>query len=272
MAYILSGLTMLLWVACVLPAGRLVDPAAAEDLATPLYREAWLLVPALLLLIIGPVGVVLSTTRTGRLAVLALTDTFIAAYAGIGLWASGVPNVRATLFGPLPERGEVVATVFVGLLLTLAVLSLYETQRVLRRGPDGPVAPMLKGLRLAICILVLLTPTFLLISQTRELASLLVPFGLVAISAAGAAFARAPLSLRFTASLVHLALAVHVVITLRFTIFDGDPRFQTVSPVGWATLGLAGGILLLAFVHALWLGGKRGAMTEDALPVARSLS
>lgn len=257
----MSGLTMLLWVACVLPAGPLVG-GVAEDLATPLYREAWLLVPALLLLIIGPVGVVLSTTRTGRLAVLALTDAFIAGYAGLGLWLSGLPQISASPFGSLPELGTLLAATLVGLLLALSALSLYETIRVMRFGADATVLPLLKGLRLAICLLVLITPAWLLVQGGRELASLLVPFGLVAISAAGAAFSRAPLSLRFTASLVYLALAAHVVVTLRYTIFDGTPVFQKVTYLGWGTLALAGGVLLLALAQVLYLGRRSRTLRD----------
>ena len=279
LAYAMSGLTMLLWVACVLPAGTLVDAGVTEDLTTPLFREAWLLVPALLLLIIAPVGMVLSTTRGGRLGVLALTDAFIAGYAGMGLWLSGVPVLGALNREALPPVGTLLTSVvirlpaiLVGLLLALAVLSLIETFRILRSGPDARVAPLLKGVRLAVCTMVLITPTVLVSLGGREVASLLVPFALVAISAAGATFARAPLTLRFTASLVHLALAAHVLITLRWTLFDGDTPFATVGPIGWATLGCAAGILLLAVLQSVWLWRKRGALPRLALPPVASLS
>ena len=45
-AYTLSALTTLLWVGCVLPAGAMVDPASGPDAATPVYRDAILIVPA----------------------------------------------------------------------------------------------------------------------------------------------------------------------------------------------------------------------------------
>ncbi len=279
LAYGMSGLTMLLWVACVLPAGPLTDPTLPEDLATPLYREAWLLVPALLLLIIGPVGVVLSTTRTGRLGVLALTDAFIAGYAGLGLWLSGRPHLDLSSWAHLGREGAfldallaLLPALLVTLLLALSVLSLYETVRVLKRGAEVRVPPLLKGVRLAICTLVLIAPVWFLVQDGREMASLLVPFGLVAISTAGAVFARAPLSLRFTASLVHLALAIHVAVTLRWTIFDKAPPFASVTLIGWTTLGIAGGILALAVLQSLWLWGRRRTAREVVPPVAASVS
>ena len=271
-AYAMSGLTMVLWVACVLPAGQLAE-AAAEDVATPLYREAWLLVPAMLLLIIAPVGVVLSTTRTGRLAVLALADAFIAGYAGLGLLASGFARIDLPAVRGLPGVEALLATTFavlpavlVGLLLALSFLSLYEVVRVLRGGGDARVPRLFKGIRLAICLLVLITPTYLLVLGERELGNLLVPFALVAVSASGAAFAQRPLSLRLTASLVHLALALHVLITLRYTIYEAEPAFATVSAIGKATLGIAGGVVFLAVVQVLWLWRLRRALGPAPIP------
>ncbi|MFV1957983.1 MAG: hypothetical protein ACC662_01085 [Planctomycetota bacterium] len=246
LAYAISSLTMLLWVACVLPAGPLGDAAAPTDYATPMWRESWFLVPALLLLIIGPTGVVLSHTRTGRLAVLSAMDAFIAGYAGLAL--VGWSEIR-----------DGVSAILVALLVGLGALSLYETARVLHAGPDAEVRPFLKGIRLAICTLVLLTPAWFLMREGRELGSLLVPFALIAISSGGAAFARAPLGLRFTASLVFLALAAHVFVTLRFTLFDGQPALERVGRMGWLALGLAGFVGLLALLQSarLWARFRR---------------
>jgi len=243
LAYAISSLTMLLWVACVMPAGPLVDAAAPTDYAAPMFRESWFLVPALLLLIIGPTGVVLSHTRTGRLAVLSAMDTFVAGYAGLALLGWG-------------EIEGGVSAILVALLVGLSALSLYETVRVLRAGPGAEVRPFLKGIRLALCTLVLLTPAWLLMHNGRELGSLLVPFALIAISSGGAVFARAPLGLRFTASLVFLALAAHVFVTVHYTLFDGVPALARIGRLGWASIGLAGLVLLLALVQSVRLWAR----------------
>lgn len=242
LAYVIASLTTVLWLLCVLPSGVLGPDAVglADDMRTPMHREATLLVPALLLLIIMPVGIVLAEGKVGRLAVLAGGDAFVAGYFGLLLAAQNTP------------RGDL-ALGLVVLMLMLAGLSAYEMIRVLRRGADVKVGPLLKGLRLAICILVLLVPASHMVVAGKELASLLVPFVIVGVSAAGALFATAPLGLRFTASAVHALLAVHIVVTLRYAIFDSAPRFSRIDPFGYATIGLAGFILFLALVQVLVL-------------------
>ena len=252
LAYAIAALTTLLWVACVLPAGPLPPPSAgarpfSEDLATPLHREAWVLVPALVLLVVGPVGVVLAQHRVGRLAVLAGTDAFIAGYAGIALGARGV------------VRGDV-SLVLVALLLGIAVISVLETIRVLRAPPEADVRPLGRGLRFALCLLALITPSGLLVRDGRELASLLAPFALVAIGAGGATLARGALGLRLTASIVHLALALHVLVTVRFTIYEAEPAVLRVEPPGAAALGLAVAVAVLAFAQTLLLRRTRRQM------------
>ncbi len=239
LAYAISALTTLLWFACVLPAGPIVA-GHAFDAATPMYREAWLLVPALLLLIIMPVGIVLSQSRVGRLAVLAGTDTFVAGYAGLVLVGRG--NIRGD-----------VSALLVAMMLFLAFLSLAEVVRLLRAGDEGAGGPLLKGVRFAIALLALLMPAGVLVLDGRELASLLAPFVVVAVGSGGSTLARAPLGLRFTASLVHALLATHLVVTLRYTLFDAEPAFTRITIAGWVTLGLAILILLLALVQALRL-------------------
>lgn len=250
LAYAISTTATFLWFGAVLPAGTLALDLP-DDLAAPMHREAWLLVPALLLLVIAPVGVVLSQNRVGRLAVLAGTDAFLSGYSGSVLWARGT------------IRGDV-SLLLVAMLLVLCLLSLCETVRVLRLGEEA--APLFKGLRLALCLLALLTPSWLLVRDGRELASLLAPFLLVGVSAAGARLARAPLGLRRTASLVHALLALHVVVTIRYTLFEAEPAFVFVDPIGWSTFALALLVLLLAVLQALWLSSRqRRAGTALAL-------
>ena len=99
-AYAISMLGTLLWLGCVLPAGR-IAAGWLEDLSTPLGREAWLLIPALLLLIVSPVGVILSRTRVGLASVLASTDSFVAFYMATALtmWGAFRGTVSAVLVG-----------------------------------------------------------------------------------------------------------------------------------------------------------------------------
>lgn len=242
LAYLIASLTTVLWLLCVLPSGVLGPDAAGlpDDMRTPMHREAVLLVPALLLLIITPVGIVLAEGKVGRLAVLAGGDAFVAGYFG---------TLLATQHAP---HGDL-AMGLVVLMLVLAGLSTYEMIRVLRRGPEARVSPLLRGLRLALCVLVLLVPASHMVVEGKELASLLFPFVVVGASAAGALFATAPLGLRFTASIVHALLAAHVLVTLRYTLFDAEPGFQRIDPFGYATIALAGGILLLAVVQVMLL-------------------
>lgn len=259
-AYAISMLGTLLWIGCVLPAGRIAD-GWLEDLSTPLGREAWLLIPALLLLIVGPVGVILSRTRIGLAAVLASTDAFVAFYMATAL----------TMWGAF--QGTVSAAL-VGLLWGVGAMSAIEVVRLLRLGPDADVTPYLRGLRLALCILALLTPSWVLVQGGRELASLLVPYAIIAVGAGGAAMARTELGLRLTTAILHLAFAVHVFVVLRYTIFDAAdhqrPAILEVTAFGWYTLGVSVLILLLAAAQVVRLGRRvlRLSREEAALQAA----
>jgi hypothetical protein len=256
LAYGISALTTLLWFACVLPAGPLAHPVGlSEDQATPLYRASLMLVPALLVLVIGPAGIVLSQGRSGRIAVLTATDAFLAGYAGVVLLArldfgELVARVRArdVSVGLAVEVGLIL------LMLVLAGLSAVELARVLRRGAERRVHPWLRGLRLALCLFVLAIPSWLLLSQEAPLSLFLVPFLFVGASAAGATFASAPLALRRTASIVHALLAVYLLLVLKATLFHQGPAFASISAAGWATLGLAAVLFLLAFLQVVRIG------------------
>lgn len=245
-AYAISMLGTLLWAGCVLPAGRIPE-GFLEDLSTPLGREAWLLIPALLLLIVGPVGVMLSRTRVGLAAVLASTDAFVAFYMATAL------TVWGAFYGT-------VSAVLVGLLWGVGAMSAIEVGRLLRQGPDADLTPYLRGLRLALCILALLTPSWVLVQGGRELASLLVPYAIIAVGAGGAAMARTELGLRFTSAILHLAFAVHVFVVLRYTIFEAAdearPPISEVTAFGWFTLGVSALILLFASVQVIRLGRR----------------
>ncbi len=248
LAYAISACTTLLWFACVLPAGRLQDAATlSEDIATPMHRSAWLLVPALFVLVIGPVGIILSHGRAGRIAVLAATDAFLSGYAGIALVGRiDIGEIAHRLRVGTIHTWMLVEAGLVALMFLLAVLSTMELVRVLRRGPRHHVPPLLRGARLAICLFVLVIPSWVLFTNDRVLGPMLLPFVFVGAGAAGPAFARAPLGLRLTASVVHALLALFVILVLHATLFEQPPAFAYIDPIGLATLGLAVVLALLA--------------------------
>lgn len=239
-AYALSSLSALLWVAAVLPAGRLVNAADRSDLGTPIHREALLLVPALLLLLLLPVGMTLARRLQGAQTVLAATDAFVAIYAAIVLWKLGGPR-------------DVARPVFTVLLAALGAISLLEVRRCIR-SPARPLAwPLLRGLRLAICVVVLMTPTRFLLQEAKERASLLAPFGLIALGAAGSLLARRTETLRAVSALAQLALALHVYVTVRYTLEDRAPPIAHVGPAGRIALMLAAALVVVAAIQALLL-------------------
>ncbi len=243
-AYLLSGVTTLLWVGCVIPAGKLVDASLLDELATPIHREAVLLVPALVLLTVLPVGFTLARREEGLMAVLASTDAFVAFYAGIALL------VRQPLTGPA-------AVAALALLFTLGGLSTVEALRAMRaaRHEHFAIPQKLRGARLALCVLVLMVPAQFLLVEGTERASWLGPFLFVALSAAGARLAGSGRGLRVTAALLQVLLAVHVLITLRWSLLesDGAEELARLGVFGTVTLALAAGVLVIAVLQCLAL-------------------
>lgn len=252
-AYLLTAATTFLWVACVLPAGPAQILQDHRDATTPMHREAVLLVPALVLLVLLPVGMTLARRRRGALAVLASTDAFVAIYAGLALGSS-------------PTRDDPAARVLLGVLLLLGALSALEAWRCTR--PEGRriLWPPLKGLRLAICLVVLMTPPDLLLSDQRERASLLAPFFLVTLGAGGALIVRTLHGLRAVSGLTQLLLAAHVVVTLRLTLQEGDPRLAGLGLAGRAAfaLGISVGVVAVAQWVLLLRDTRRPAAPEPA--------
>lgn len=241
--YALAGLTTVLWVFCALPSGVPAGGSLRDDGGTPLFREPWALVPALTLLVMAPAAVALTTVRLGRLMILAATDAFVSLYAALVLTAR--PGMLATL---RVEPGAPLALLVA--LYMLAVFSIFETRRLLR-GDMGPPAFHLGGLRLALCLLVLVLPAGVLLEPGQDRALLLAPFLLVAVSAGGARLARSGEGLGLTAALVHLALAGHLVVTLRYTILRASPEIVDLRLPGRVTLHLAWAVLALAAFQAL---------------------
>jgi hypothetical protein len=240
-AYALSAAATLLWVACALPSGPLEDVGAGRDAATPFRRAAPLIVPALLLLVTVPVGTTLSRRERGLRAVLAGTDAFLAGYGALTLRAW--PFARDAALG-------------IGLVLLsgLAVLSLVEAWRCVRPVPPPPVSPHLRGIRLAICLLALMTPAHLLLPSARDASAgaralLLLPFVLVALGAAGAALARSMAGLRRACAVVQAAVATVLLLALRHTIREAPPALSAVGPSGVAALGLGLAVVALAVLQ-----------------------
>jgi hypothetical protein len=255
-AYLLSALATLFWVVAALPAGKLKGGAVVDDGATPLARQAWMLVPVLVLLILGPVGMTLTVVRQGRLMLLAATDAFLALYAGtVLLCRSGIPD-------PFEPVGAVAYLLASGLLL-LGILSVLETRRLMLGRLEAPAYGM-GGLRLGICLLVLLLPAWPLLVDGRELASLLAPYLYLAVSAGGARLARSVEGLAFTGALLHLGLAAHVLVTLRYSLHHELPHIQVLGGAGHVALALGWGLLALAVVQVLALLPRRAASAPGA--------
>jgi hypothetical protein len=236
--------TTLLWVACVLPSGVAAPGGVDGDAATPMHRAAILLVPALLLLITVPAGCTLSRRRRGMRAVLASTDAFVLVYAAVALWSQSLVS-------------DAIGRIALGLLASLGALSLIEAWRCTRPEAAAPGGRAFSGVRLAICMLVLIVPLQILVRPDVERASLLAPFLFVAISAGGARLARDMRGLRRTAAVLQALLAAHVVITLRFTIHRGTPTLVEVGDTGRVTMGLAFATLGTALLQLVLLLRRR---------------
>ena len=235
-AYVLSALTTLLWVGCVLPAGPALAPGLGSDATTPVHRDAILLVPALLLLVSMPVGCTLAVRRRGMRAVLAGVDAFVALYVSIALLAVGFVDDLPALLAVLT-------------LLALGVMALVEVVRHTAAAGEDSDQSALCGARLALSLLVLILPLHILMHPDVERASLLAPFVFIALSAGGSRMSRHMRGLRRTAALLQLALAVHLLITLRYTIFRTDPAIGDLYVSGILTLAGSGLVVLVAVVQ-----------------------
>jgi hypothetical protein len=222
------------WVACVMPGVRLVDPSLPDDLAAPMHRGSLYVVPALLLLVAIPISVVLSRQRLGLRGLLAWTSTFVALYVGVALAASH-------------PRGFV--WVVIGALAVIAGLSAREGWLIGRAGLrdlSDDVVPRGGDVRLALAILALLTPAGLLVTGVDERATWLAPFVFLAIGAAGERFAYTLRSLRIAAAVSLITLAAHAAVAVRFSLDDGSPASSGQTAWGVAAFVLALLVLALA--------------------------
>jgi hypothetical protein len=186
---------------------------------------------------------------------LAATDALLALYAGLVLLSRrGIPDP----FEPTGAMGYLLA----GGLLLLGVLSVLEVRRLALGRLESPAHGM-GGLRLGICLLVLLMPAWPLLSDGRELASLLAPYLYLAVSAAGARLADTPRGLAFTGSLLHLGLSAHVLVTLRYSLDHEMPRLATLGGAGRLASALAWGLLALSALQVLVLLPRPAAARRE---------
>jgi hypothetical protein len=261
-AYAAATLATLVWTASVLPGVHLDDPAASDDLAAPMLRGPLLILPALLLLVAGPVTTVIARGVVGLRALLAAGDAFVALFA-----AAALAGTRSS---------DHARWVFAAVLLLIGVVAVRDTVlafRVAERdpGPDGlepapsdAPPPRWADLRLALAILVLLTPPSLLAVADLERASLLALFGYVAISAFGARSSRGPAGLRLTASVLFAALALHLLVTVSFVLRregEGPSRWTW---CGWATVALSWALLVATLARVAILVRRRGSPSAPA--------
>jgi hypothetical protein len=240
-AYGAAGLATLAWVGCVVPGARLADPAAPDDLATPMARGAILLLPALVLFVTGSVGTTLAHRRNALRAALAAGDAFVALYMAGAVWWTRVRDSGTT--------------VLVLLLAVVGLLSVRSAAQALR-APPGTDPRRFADLRLGIAILVLAAPASLLAAPGRERASLLAPFAYVALSAAGARIARTVVSLRLTAAILMTVIAAHLVVAIHYVLrgaLPGVPASIDLTWAGHATIAVALTVGLLALARAALL-------------------
>src|SRR5262245_61867947 len=168
----------------VIPGTWAPGDTSSDDRWTPLARGAPLLLPALLLLIAGPISGVLCRGPTALRALLAAGDAYVTGVFAVGLYAT---HDR--------DPALLVATAF---LTIMCLVALRDAVVVLKDGAadtgwggDPAVPPRsfrTTDVRLALSMLVLLTPAQLFAEPNRERASLLAPFAYVAISALGSRF------------------------------------------------------------------------------------
>ncbi len=259
LAYAVATASSLVWIACVVPGVDLAEGGIPNDHATPMARATMLIVPALLFLVAGPVGAVLARNVAGYRALLAASDAFIAFFFGGALWFKGPHE---------PAR----ALVTLG-LVAVGIAAVIECVRAAKAGvraadaeaePDPALGSLegpepeasaqeasRGGTRLALSILILLTPASLLAEGGGERASYLAPFAFVAVSALGSRLGRTLTDMRLTTALLLVILGAHLAISVRYALNEGLPHPLRWTAAGWVAFGLTFAVLALA---SLWAG------------------
>ncbi len=229
-----------MWIACVVPGVELQNATLSDDVATPMARGPLLILPALLLLVMGPIGVLLAGRPDTLRSLLASGDAFVA------LFAAGV-----LLHDRQGDVARLIAAI--GLLVLLAV-AIRDAIRPVYAAPVPEGTPLRSGggLRLALALVALLMPASLLMRTAGERASLLGPFAYVAISALGSRIARTTLGLRLTAALLLALVSAHLSVAIHYGVEDALPAFERWTIAGRGAFALA---LVTFGVTALWAVG-----------------
>ncbi len=257
LAYALAAAGTFLWVGCVLPSGTLLEPSNQTDAATPMFRQAHVLVPTLLLLVLLPAAAALSRRLRGLRALLAGIDAFIAFYAAGVIW----------LDREMHSMGLVIAC---ALLVLLGSLSVWEALRNLG-AEEEPLRPnFLRGVRLCLCLMVLMAPSQLIVRDGGQGGEFLVPFLLLAVSASGAQLARSCAGARRACAMLLLALAILQVIALRHGFRIVQPQIDTLGPFGRGTAALSWTVLGLSLLMVL-ASFRKESSDEPIAPVAGTL-
>lgn len=247
-AYGTSCLAALVWIACVIPGAVLADPTHSDDLATPMARAALLILPALLLLVTGPIALLIASRPEALRSLLASGDAFVTLF-----------SVGILLHHRRGDVGRLVAAIG---LAVLFVVSVRDAVRPSRAGPPDRDAPVAQGgLRLALALLGLLAPASLLIRGSGEPASSLAPYAYVAISALGSRISTGVLGLRMTAALLFMAVSAHLAISIRYGLGDGVPPIDRFTAAGVAAVCIAVASFAVAacWVVELWVRLRRTA-------------
>ena len=243
LAYAGAGLSSLAWIGCVIP-GVSVPPGVPDDGWTPMGLGALLIVPALLILVAGPVATVLARGAMAHRAILAAGDAFVAWF------------VAGVLFFATHHRDPILVLV-IAALAGMGLVALRDVYVVLRAGDDAPtglgppVSLRSTDLRLALSILALLTPASLLTAPGLERASLLAPFVYITISALGERFAASERGLRFTGAVLLALVATHLVVALHFVLDHPTAGGGDWSWSGTATFALAIAVLATGVARAV---------------------
>ena len=252
LAYGTAVLSSLLWVACVVPGAVLADPSLPDDLSTPMYRGALLLVPALLLLVACPVAAVLATHPLGVRALLAWGDAFVTLYTATALAAGH------------PSRVGVVAAIGLAVLGAVSVRDAIRIGRAAAKDPPEDVPPRANDARLALSLLALLTPASVLARGAGERASWLAPFAFVALGALGERFSHDLRGLRRTCAGCLVVLGAHLVISVRYALNEGRPPIVGWTWAGWAAFTLTFVVLACPVLWVLALAKPSRVAAEAA--------
>ena len=248
LAYACAALSSLVWMGGVIPGTWAAGDVGPDDRWTPLARGAPLLLPALMLLIAGPISAVLCRGPTALRALLAAGDAYVTGVMAVALWATHDK-----------DPAVLIAIVF------LAVICLFALRDAFVVVKDGaadaawaagdPAAPPASfrttDVRLALSMLVLLTPAQLFAEPHRERASLLAPFAYVAISALGSRFSTTERSLRLAGAVLVSLVASHLVVAVRYVLDEGEGAGRRWTWAGTTTFLLACAVLIVSLARVI---------------------